>query len=122
MALAELDRVRFARHLLLPEIGTGGQERLNAARARLSEGADAGASAVASEYLQRAGIQIAQQGEHEVELSSHEAVAALAGSPELLEAARALLGALAAVETVKAVLHLGEPLKQAPIHLSSEDV
>jgi hypothetical protein len=122
MALAELDRVRYARHLLLPEIGAGGQERLCAARVRSSEGADAEASAVASEYLLRAGMQIAPAGEHALTLPSQEDVVALAGSSELLEAARALLGALAAVETVKAVLHLGEPMKQAPIHLSSEDV
>ena len=122
MALAELDRVRYARHLLLPEIGAGGQERLNAARVRVSPAADEGAGAVAREYLARAGVQVAPEGEHLVELPGGEAVLSLAGSPELLEAARALAGALAAVETVKAVLQLGEPLKQAPIHLSSEEV
>ena len=121
MALAEHDRVRFARHLLLPEIGASGQERLNAARVRVSEGADAGARAVSSEYLARAGLRVSPEGEHAVSLPTGAEVEALAGAPELVEAARALVGALAAVEAVKAVLELGEPLKQPPRHLSSEE-
>ena len=121
MALLEHDRVRFARHLLLPEIGASGQERLSAARVRTSEGVDAGARAVLSEYLTRAGVRVDPEGEHAVSLATAAEVEALAGAPELLEAARALTGALAAVEAIKAVLELGEPLKQAPRHLSSEE-
>jgi adenylyltransferase/sulfurtransferase len=121
MALAEHDRGRVARHLLLPEIGAGGQERLNAARVRVSEGADPGAAAVACEYLARAGVRVDDQGAHALALPSQADVHELAASPELLEAARALAGALCAVEAVKAVLQLGEPLQQAPRHLSSEE-
>jgi hypothetical protein len=121
VTLAELDRVRFARHLLLPEIGQSGQARLLAASVRVSEGADEGALAVAREYLERAGVRLEREGEHTLSLPSQAEVAALAGSPELVEAARALTGALAAVEAVKAVLHLGEPLQKAPSNLSSEE-
>jgi hypothetical protein len=121
MALAELDRVRYARQLLLPEIGSKGQERLCAAQVRVSEG-DPGAGAVALEYLGRAGVSFAQEGEHVLALPDTSAVVDLAGAPELLEAARALSGALAAVETIKAILELGKPLAKASFHLSSEEV
>jgi sulfur-carrier protein adenylyltransferase/sulfurtransferase len=121
VTLAELDRVRFARHLLLPEIGQSGQERLLAASVRASAAADTGALAVAREYLERAGVRVDGEGERTLVLPSEADVLALAGSPELVEAARALAGALAAVEVVKAVLQLGEPLSKAPGNLSSEE-
>lgn len=122
MPLTELDRVRYARHLLLPEIGASGQERLNAACVRAPTRADAGALAVARDYLMRAGVTTSTAGTYELSIPSESELADFAGSPELIEAARALCGALAAVEAVKAVLALGAPLVGAPDKLSSEEV
>ena len=108
MALSDVERRRYARHLLLPEIASSGQERLCASRVRAPVG-------VASEYLTRAGVQVAEDGRElrEIEVES---------DPLLAEAARALSGALSAVEAVKAILELGAPQKSAPVQLSSEDV
>jgi hypothetical protein len=88
---------------------------------RPSDGADAETASIASEYLARAGVQVGSQG-HEVRLPSSAEIELLAGDPLLVEAARALAGALAAVEAVKAILEIGTPLRGAPQKLSSEDV
>jgi hypothetical protein len=114
VALSPSERQRYARHLLLPEIASAGQERLCAARVRLSGGADEAAT-IAGDYLSRAGVGVGDEGQelHPVEVESDALLA---------EAARALSGALAAVETVKAILGIGAPLRGAPVQLSSEDV
>jgi hypothetical protein len=108
VALSDSDKKRYARHLLLPEIASSGQERLCAARVRAPAG-------VASEYLMRAGVRVGDEGRElcEIEVESDALLA---------EAARALSGALTAVEAVKAILEIGAPLKGAPVKLSSEDV
>lgn len=130
----ELDRIRYARHLLLPEIGEEGQLRLLATHVRVPGEADAGAAEVAREYLVRAGVRV----ETEVEAGASPSPAdggartplslprahdllALAGAPELIEAARALSGALAAVESIKSALALGEPLRQPIAALPLEE-
>jgi len=119
MSLTPTQRARYARHLLLPEIGEAGQERLLASRVRVS-GAS-GAEAVARSYLERAGVQLGDTGE-QLRVASDARLDALAGSPLLLEAARALAGAFAAVETIKSVVGIGHPseLPEA-LSLVSED-
>jgi len=125
MALSDLERVRFARHLLLPEIGLSGQEKLVRTWVHAARDADAGSLTVAREYLQRAGVTLTAPGTDErgaLDLPTEASVSEFAGSPELLEAARALKGSLAAVEAIKRALELGQPLDRVPAQLSSEDV
>jgi hypothetical protein len=121
MALSDAERRRYARHLLLPEIASSGQERLRASRVHVASGADPETSRIVRDYLARAGV---TNGDERLELAlpGTSDIQALAGEPLLVEAARALIGALAAVEAVKAILELGSPLKGAPPKLSSEDV
>jgi hypothetical protein len=122
--LAELDRSRYARHLLLPEIGEAGQTRLCATSVRIPESADRLAGEVARDYLMRAGLQVdpTQQetgdrqqatGNHRrgpalalADVPSTSAIGILAGRAELEHAAAALAGAFAAVEVIKAALDL----------------
>jgi hypothetical protein len=93
---------RHARQLLLVEIGEAGQERLCQARFRIAHGADPRAAAVAEEYLLRSGMQPAPVASpDDLALPGADAVARLAGDTVLQEAAAALLGAYAAVETIK---------------------
>ena len=127
MTLSARERTRYARQLLLPQLGEAGQARLLAARVRAASGADPGALSVASEYLQRAGLRMAAaSGERNggettgaciVELSglAPSAVVEVAGEPALEEAARALLGALAAVDALRAVVEFsGQPSGAIP--------
>jgi hypothetical protein len=127
MALSARDRGRYARHLLLPEIGLAGQERLLCERVRFAAGASEEASAVAREYLVRAGLTVSARGEERlpeeppageanaarvVSLPDDDAIEQLAGEPMLAHAAAALAGALAAVETLKAALGLARPVEE----------
>jgi hypothetical protein len=121
MGLSDAQRARYARHLLLPELGETGQLRLLAARARPGGAADAGALAVARGYLSRAGLGIAVEARPRaleqntdacdtavaLDIPDAAGVARLAGAPELLDAARALAGAFAAVEAIKAAAQIG---------------
>jgi hypothetical protein len=112
---------RHARQLLLAEIGERGQARLCATRVRLSGDGDLRAAAVARDYLERAGLQLmdaheasARSDDEEsrglaVEIADSGALRALAGRPELEEAAAALVGAFAAVEAIKGALDLAHP-------------
>ena len=97
---------RYARQILLEEIGANGQDLLSSARFALPEGTDPRVADVARTYLTRAGL-------------TEDA----AGTPVVLPLAEAggfvtepharafLLGALAAVEHVKSTLSLGAPMK-----------
>ena len=120
-------RQLYARHLLLAEVGEAGQERLCAAQARLAADADARAVTVAREYLLRAGVHVHEASAAvpdalPVLLPSAAAVRALAGRPELEQAAAALAGAFAAVETIKAALGIGEARAlPAALTLCAED-
>ena len=58
MKLDAAARRRYARQLLLGEIGEAGQERLLEAGFRRCEGGDADATAAAVEYLERAGCPV----------------------------------------------------------------
>jgi hypothetical protein len=123
MSLSPQQRALYARHLLLPEIGLPGQERLLAASVSWPAAGDVVAGAVARTYAQRAGLCEAENSDFEAPLATAEEVAALAGRPELMQAAGALAGAVAAVESLKRALSLGaaaSPLSN--LSLSSEDV
>jgi len=107
--LSPAQKQRFARQLLLTEIGPSGQERLCASRVRVPPGADPRAGAVARDYLERAGVSVLSGDGHAnaLPVPAAEAVRAIAGAPALEEAAAALCGALAAVEAIKAELGVG---------------
>ncbi len=119
--MGAVDKRRHARQLLLAEIGERGQERLCATRVRLSGDGDLRAAAVARDYLERAGLQLrdgreaSARGDREalrevsVDIADSGALRALAGRPELEEAAAALAGAFAAVEAIKGALDLAHP-------------
>lgn len=118
MSLGPRDKLLYARHLLLPEVGTAGQSVLCEARVVLSDGADPRAAEVAGEYLRRAGCdaggslpsqEVGGAAAPEVQVASAEVVERLGGAPELREAAAALAGAFAAVEGIKGVLGVGRP-------------
>jgi hypothetical protein len=145
VALSGRDRARFARHLLLAQLGEAGQERLLAAHVLANGDADPGALAVARRYLTRAGVQVADaslrsraggrastlEASEQARVSAsapregapsplHVAttndVARMAGHPALREAARALAGALAAVNTLQSLLGVqGSTLSGAPV-------
>jgi hypothetical protein len=103
---------RFARHVLLGEIGSHGQETLSAARYRIPFEADARVASVTRIYLDRAGLVEARAGREVPDLGT--TVAKTAGGPHLEHAAAFLLGALAAVEHVKSEIGLGRPMKTLP--------
>ncbi len=121
MALSQDDRRRFARHLSLGEIGEAGQARLVGLRAALPEDADRGAGAIAEAYLRRAGFELAAPADAEViaQVPTTERVMAIAGDPSLLEAARSLTGALAAVDAMKRALGLGPKVSPEPPALTT---
>jgi hypothetical protein len=111
---------RYARHLLLPQVGEAGQRRL-LETAFCAEG-DAGVVKVAERYLSRAGVRVGEGSA--LPVASSDEVARVAGDPALEPAARALLGALAAVDAIRVTLGLSGRVA-APFVLSassSEDV
>ncbi|MEM8608965.1 MAG: hypothetical protein AAGF92_17810 [Myxococcota bacterium] len=101
---------RFARQLLLGEIGEAGQGRLFEAGFCAGESTDPDAYAVASEYLRRAGCPERSEGTPLDALSADAVsqLAAAAGTSRALAAA--ILGALEAVEHIKRALPAGRPL------------
>lgn len=107
--LSPTDRARYARQLLLPEIGPAGQARLLTCKLAIpapGSALEARAAEIAADYAQRAGLAIDDAGTV-LKLPDEPALAALAGRVELHEAAAALCGALAAVEAIKQALTLG---------------
>lgn len=123
MSLSDSQRVRYARHLLLPELGEEGQLRLLAGSVRFAQGGARGAREVAGEYLRRAGVRVNEEedahdyahvhddadvdvrGDGDVLLLSPPA---LACDPSLARAAEALSGAFVAVEAIKRLARIGE--------------
>ena len=101
-------RVRFARHRSLVEVGDEGQRALLAASVgpRLSEPC---AEAVREDYLRRAGLTPDESADDSPSVDAS-FVEAFAGAPYLHEAAASCLGSLHAVERIKTVLGLGRPL------------
>jgi hypothetical protein len=114
-------RRRYARQLLLREIGEAGQERLLDAVFRRGAGSDPEAFAVAAEYLRRAGCSFAESGD-EVSVPDETTVMRFAGSSALREPAAAVVGAFCAVEHLKATLGMAEPRDfPSDLSLSTED-
>lgn len=109
MSLDATTRRRYARQLLLHEIGESGQERLSASGFRREAGSDGVAYAVASDYLRRAGCRERESEGTPTRTPSAEAVADFAGVPSLIAPAAAILGALAAVDHLKVILGVGRP-------------
>lgn len=92
--LGPRERRRFVRHILLPEVGVGGQERL----LDVSFTQDGSPShEVAARYLRRAGLVEGSGGEPLPECPLEDPVDA------------ALAGAWLAVERIKASLDVGRP-------------
>jgi hypothetical protein len=114
MSLSDTQRARYARHLLLPELGEAGQLRLCSGRIRHAADRDPGALAVARDYLARAGVGEGALGDAPEVWMDVSDPAQLAARPELIEAARALCGAFAAVEAIKALAGLGTSATLGP--------
>ena len=125
MTLSDRERVLYARQLLLSEVGPAGQARLFAARAEPSCSApDSEALAVARDYLTRAGLgRHADQASKSVPIAvpATTTIEGLCKLPEHVPVARALVGALCAVETLKATLELGTPGPTLPTFSLSEE-
>lgn len=111
MSLTPTQHRRFARHTLLSEIGTVGQERLCAATVVVNSDGDPAAVAIARDYLLRAGVNVGV-GATDPADSLAIAVAATGvvdrfASTQLRHAAAAIAGAFAAVEGIKALVGAG---------------
>ena len=121
MKLDAAARRRYARQLLLGEIGESGQLRLLDAGFRQGSDSDADATAVAVEYLERAGCSADEAGA-ELRVPDTSAVLRFAGSPALREPAAAIVGAFSAVEHLKEILGVAAA-RELPIELtlSTED-
>jgi len=107
LSLDAAARRRFARQLLLGEIGDAGQERLLAAEFVAGAGADADAYAAAADYLRRAGCAETDSG-REVQVPDSSEVTRFAGASFLRGPAASLVGAFCAVEHLKGALGLAE--------------
>jgi len=108
MSLSAHDRSRYARQLLLPQLGERGQARVLASSVRAPKDADGGALAVARTYAERAGLRVVSDGEFPlISVPTTEQVGRVAGEEALMEAARALVGAIAAVEALRGAAGFG---------------
>jgi hypothetical protein len=124
MSLTDEQRVRYARHLLLPELGEAAQLRLLGSRVRFAVEAEAGAREVAGEYLRRAGVAVVPDVSH-VDGGGTTlclALPSLRCDPALRDAAQALSGAFAAVEAIKALAGIGQPAQLDLDLLLAEEV
>jgi hypothetical protein len=120
LSLGAAARRRYARQVLLGEIGVSGQERLLDAEFAAGAAADAGAFAVAADYLRRAGSSESVDG-RAVALPDRASVMRFAGASFLAEPATAIVGAFCAVEHLKATLGLSEARPfPAELRLSTE--
>jgi hypothetical protein len=106
--LTAAQKRRYARQMLLDEIGEGGQSRLCGSHALLSAAADRRAAAVAIDYLERAGVCCSSTADAvSLALPDAQDLWTLAGGALLEEAAASLAGAFAAVEAIKQSLGVG---------------
>jgi hypothetical protein len=119
LSLDAAARRRYARQLLVGEIGELGQLRLLDARFRPGAGGDVEATAVAAEYLERAGCAADQSGT-ELRAPDASAVLRFAGSPAFREPAAAIMGAFSAVEHLKEVLGIAAA-REFPNELTLSD-
>jgi hypothetical protein len=113
LSLDAAARRRYARQLLLGEIGESGQERLLEAGFRRGADGDGDAYAVAANYLERAGCPRDDRGT-DVVVPTTSSVIRFAGSPALREPAAAVMGAFAAVEHLKGVLGIAAARELPP--------
>jgi hypothetical protein len=108
--LSPQQKQRYARQVLLAEIGEAGQLVLCAARVRVGATSDSRAAAVATDYLLRAGFELTgDPAAPELALGDASAIRALSGASGFDHAAAALAGAFCAVEAIKAALGAGLP-------------
>jgi hypothetical protein len=121
-----VDRARYARHLLLPEVGPDGQARLCAHAVALD--GDPRAVAAMGTYLARAGVTVepagaaaSGSGAAGAGAPSSDAVQRLAGRADLEEAAAFLAGAFTAVEEIKRVLQVGTPGRLDAVRLTGPE-
>ncbi len=119
MSLDAAARRRFARQLLLAEIGEDGQLRLAAAGFRSSVESDPDAYGAAADYLERAGCAPDLAGV-EVRVPRPDAIDRFAGSEALRGPAALIAGAFSAVEHIKETLGLG-PARDLPAELRLGD-
>jgi len=123
--LTDEQRRLYARQVLLRELGPSGQARLCQSRVAIGGKADARAARVAHDYLQRAGLRIGAERDAQVVpvvLPSAERVRQLAGDPALADCAAWLLGAFAAVETIKRCALAQDAQKAEPAQLDARFV
>ena len=121
MSLDATARRRYARQLLIGEIGEAGQLRLLDAGFRHGADGDVDATAVAAEYLERAGCSGDEAGA-ELRVPNASAVLRFAGSLALREPAAVIIGAFSAVEHLKKVLGIAAARELPPeLTLSSKD-
>jgi hypothetical protein len=107
LSLDAATRRRYARQVLLGEVGEAGQKRLLDAEFAAGAASDTSAFAVAADYLRRAGSSEAAEGRL-VALPDGAAVLRFAGGSALVEPAAAIIGAFCAVEHMKATLGISE--------------
>lgn len=112
-------RRRYARQLLLDEVGEAGQLRLLTSRFRREEACDADAFEVAAQYLARAGCVADPRGKP-VQVPGEAEILRFAGTERLREPAAAILGAFSAVERIKETLGLA-PARPLPSDLRLSD-
>jgi hypothetical protein len=129
--LSDADKALYARQILLSEVGLEGQQRLLDAQSRVADGADARVTAVARDYLARAGVGSPQPSGSDLQPGPRELVvdaalgtevARVAGDSELEDCAAWLLGAFAAVEAIKAAVGAGTPAALDPEFVLSREV
>ena len=121
MSLDAAARRRYARQLLLGEIGETGQKRLLESGFRRRADGDGDAYAVAADYLERAGCPRDENGV-EVRVPPASSVMRFASAPGLQEPAVAVMGAFAAVEHLKEVLGIATAREfPSELKLGNED-
>jgi hypothetical protein len=103
---------RFARQISLGEIGTTGQAQIEASVVRAGRG-DARAMSVALDYLERAGVRT-DEGGPALDVPGADALTALAGRPELVEAAAFLVGSLAATTHLAGLVGIDSRVARLP--------
>ena len=106
MSLSPAAKQRYARQILLREIGEEGQARLLHARFGRDESSDSQAYGRAADYLRRAGCAEDCSAEPLRVPSSQSVDAFAGGEPRYREAAATVLGSLSAVEFLKDALEL----------------
>lgn len=121
--LTERQRRLYARQVILRELGPAGQARLCASTVTADAGSDPCVLEVALDYLHRSGVQVVEAGapaahgagpSQHVEVATTAQVRYAAAGPELQACAEWLLGAWAAVETIKKAAQLGTPAPRPP--------